>query len=61
MVKHSSSVLLNYKGGKTMDSFDILRYLKGMVGRMEIDTGYCEKTYPVEDIKRDLLQLLCKI
>ena len=44
-----------------MDSFDILRYLKGMVGRMEIDTGYCEKTYPVEDIKRDLLQLLCKI
>ena len=46
---------------KIEDTEDTLQYLKGIVARMEVDSGRINKTYEMEDVKRDLLQLFCKI
>ena len=44
-----------------MNIEDIQRYLKGIVARMETDSGYVAKLYTKEDIKRDWFQLLTNI
>ena len=43
---------------KILTPTQILQYLKGITARMEVDEGLLNVAYPIEDIKRDLLQLL---